>query len=238
MSKYTTGDLAKLCDVSVRTVQFYDSKGLLKPSELSEGGRRVYHEEELSKLNMICLLKKLGLSLDAIKGIMESANSAKILMLLLDEQEKHIDNEIANMQKQIKAIEIVKENIRNQKTISVNSINDIELILDGKKKLKRTHIFMVVISIIMAIIEYGTLYLWIFKGHWRPFAIGMPMVFVLAAILLRVYYTNTAYICPECNHKFRPKFGEFTFAMHTPKTRKLVCPECGKKEYCIETYSD
>lgn len=45
MSKYTTGELAKLCNVSVRTVQYYDSRNILVPSELSEGGRRLYSEE-------------------------------------------------------------------------------------------------------------------------------------------------------------------------------------------------
>lgn len=41
MSKYTTGEIAKLCGVSVRTVQYYDSRNILIPSELSEGGRRL-----------------------------------------------------------------------------------------------------------------------------------------------------------------------------------------------------
>lgn len=40
MSSYTTGELAKQCGVSVRTVQFYDGRGLLHPSALSEGGRQ------------------------------------------------------------------------------------------------------------------------------------------------------------------------------------------------------
>ena len=31
MSKYTTGDIAKLCGVTVRTVQYYDSRGILVP---------------------------------------------------------------------------------------------------------------------------------------------------------------------------------------------------------------
>ncbi|MDD3244486.1 MAG: MerR family DNA-binding transcriptional regulator, partial [Eubacteriales bacterium] len=44
MSAYTTGELAGLCGVSVRTVQFYDTKGLLKPTALSEGGRRLYSQ--------------------------------------------------------------------------------------------------------------------------------------------------------------------------------------------------
>ena len=41
MSKYTTGELAKLCGVTVRTVQYYDTRGILIPSDLSEGGRRL-----------------------------------------------------------------------------------------------------------------------------------------------------------------------------------------------------
>lgn len=48
MSKYTTGEIAKLCGVSVRTVQYYDTRGILTPSELTEGGRRLYSEDVYS----------------------------------------------------------------------------------------------------------------------------------------------------------------------------------------------
>ena len=34
------------------------------------------------------------------------------------------------------------------------------------------------------------------------------------------------------------KFKEGFFANHTPKTRKLTCPACGKKSFCIETSVD
>ena len=57
MSKYTTGEIAKLCGVSVRTVQYYDERGILIPSELSEGGRRLYSEDDYKKLKIICYLK-------------------------------------------------------------------------------------------------------------------------------------------------------------------------------------
>jgi len=51
MSKYTTGKMEKLCKV---TVQFYDTKGLLIPSDLTEGGRRLYTDDDLTKLRLIC----------------------------------------------------------------------------------------------------------------------------------------------------------------------------------------
>ena len=50
MSKYTTGEMAKLCGVTVRTVQYYDTRGILIPSELSEGGRRLYSEDDLKRM--------------------------------------------------------------------------------------------------------------------------------------------------------------------------------------------
>ena len=49
MSRYTTGESAKLCHVSVRTVQYYDTRNILVPSELSEGGRRLYSEDDLKR---------------------------------------------------------------------------------------------------------------------------------------------------------------------------------------------
>ena len=66
MSKYTTGEIAKLCGVSVRTVQYYDSRNILVPSELSEGGRRLYSEEDLKRMRIICFLRDLGLPINAI----------------------------------------------------------------------------------------------------------------------------------------------------------------------------
>lgn len=43
---YSTGEHATLCGVSIRTVQYYDEKGLLPPSGLTEGGRRIYAEAD------------------------------------------------------------------------------------------------------------------------------------------------------------------------------------------------
>ena len=58
MSKYTTGEIAKLCGVSVRTVQYYDTRGILVPNELTEGGRRLYSEDDLKRMKIICLDRK------------------------------------------------------------------------------------------------------------------------------------------------------------------------------------
>ena len=194
MPQYTTGELAKACGVSVRTVQFYDAKDLLKPSELTEGGRRLYSEDDLNRLRMICMLKALGLTLGSVKGILESDNSGKVLLLLLDEQEKRIDSDMKDKQKQLDAIQMIKESIRSTNRIPVNSIGDVERMMDSKKKLRRTHAAMLILGLIMDAVQAGALILWIAKGVWQPFAVGMPFVILLGILMTWMYCRNTDYM--------------------------------------------
>lgn len=69
-SRYTTGDIAKLTGVSVRTVQYYDAKGLLIPNEISDGGRRLYGTAEVERMRVILFLKGLGFKLERIRSIL------------------------------------------------------------------------------------------------------------------------------------------------------------------------
>ena len=75
MSQYTTGELAKLCGVTVRTVQYYDARNILMPSALTEGGRRLYSEEDLKRMKVICFLRELELPSNTIAA--ESGTSGK-----------------------------------------------------------------------------------------------------------------------------------------------------------------
>ena len=53
---YSTGQFAKLADVSVRTIRFYDRSGTLKPSYVNENGARFYTDSDLVRLQQILLL--------------------------------------------------------------------------------------------------------------------------------------------------------------------------------------
>ena len=87
MSKYTTGELAKLCGVTVRTVQHYDTRGILIPSGLSEGGRRLYSEDDLKRMKVICFLRELDLPIDAISQILKEEHPDKVISLLVEQHE-------------------------------------------------------------------------------------------------------------------------------------------------------
>ena len=87
MSKYTTGELAKLCNVTVRTVQYYDKRGILIPTELSEGGRRLYSESDLQRLKVICFLREVDVPIDAISQLLEEEHPEKVISILIEQQE-------------------------------------------------------------------------------------------------------------------------------------------------------
>ena len=69
MSLYTTGELAKKCNVSVRTIQYYDERGILVPTDLTEGGRRLFSEKDVATLETICFLRDLDISIKDIAEI-------------------------------------------------------------------------------------------------------------------------------------------------------------------------
>ena len=50
---YTIGVFAKKTGVTIRTLRFYDEKNLLRPSYISESGRRYYKDEDISTLQKI-----------------------------------------------------------------------------------------------------------------------------------------------------------------------------------------
>ena len=75
---YSTGDVAKICGISVRTVQYYDNRELVVPSGISEGGRRLYSSEDLSKMKIVCFLRDLNIPINTVAKILKENNSKKV----------------------------------------------------------------------------------------------------------------------------------------------------------------
>ncbi len=67
---YRVLQFAKLAGVTVRTLHFYDQKGLLKPEHRTESGYRVYQQSDLIRLQQILTLKALGFSLETISALL------------------------------------------------------------------------------------------------------------------------------------------------------------------------
>lgn len=64
--------VAKLTGVSIRTLQYYDEIGLLKPSKLTSSGYRMYDDTALQTLQQILFFKELGFQLKEINELMKN----------------------------------------------------------------------------------------------------------------------------------------------------------------------
>ncbi|RGZ00450.1 MerR family transcriptional regulator [Clostridium sp. AM58-1XD] len=69
--------VAELTGISVRTLQYYDEIGLLKPTELTSSGYRLYSDEALQKLQQILFFRELDFKLKEIKEILEKPDFNK-----------------------------------------------------------------------------------------------------------------------------------------------------------------
>ena len=70
--------VAKLTGVSIRTLQYYDEIGLLKPSKLTAAGYRMYDDNALQTLQQILFFKELEFPLKEIKAILEKPDFDRI----------------------------------------------------------------------------------------------------------------------------------------------------------------
>lgn len=238
MSKYTSGEIAKLCGVSVRTVQYYDSRNILMPSCLSEGGRRLYSEEDLKRLRIICFLRETGFPISSISRLLTEEHPEKIISVLLEQQEQALCEEIAAKQKKLRMIEGIKRELKGIDKFSVASIGDIAYLMKNEKKLKQMRLWMVLSGIPLSLLQIGAILLWIGSGQWWLFVLWACFGTAWAIVLSQLYFTHVAYLCHECHEVFRPTFKEIFWAYHTPKMRRLTCPKCGSKGLRLEVYQE
>ncbi|MCR4767284.1 MAG: MerR family transcriptional regulator [Saccharofermentans sp.] len=236
MSKYTTGEIAKLCGVTVRTVQYYDARGILIPTALSEGGRRLYSEDDLKLMKVICFLREMDIPINAISQILKEEHPEKLIGLLIEQQESALSDEISEKKEKLEKLHELKTGLKNRAAFSLETIGDIAVIMASKEKLKKLRRIVLLTEIPLLMLEWFAIILWIVKGIWWPFAVCLLVAVPLVILLCRYYYNNVKYICPECHKVFRPAFKDVLWANHTPTTRKLTCTQCGHKGFCVEVW--
>ena len=96
----TVNEVSKLTGVSIRTLQYYDNIGLLKPAEYTESGYRLYDDTALERLQQILLFRELEFPLKEIKDIIGSSDFDKKKALdqqieLLTLKKEHLENLIS-----------------------------------------------------------------------------------------------------------------------------------------------
>lgn len=71
------GDVATSTGLSLRTLRHYDEIGLVTPSERSDGGYRLYTDQDVERLILIRRMKPLGYSLEDMRHVLDLFDSAR-----------------------------------------------------------------------------------------------------------------------------------------------------------------
>lgn len=92
------GDMAKQFGVTLRTLRFYEDKGLINPRR--EGSARLYSRRDVARLKLIMFGRKVGFSLREVKQMMDlydpNGSNAKQLKTVIDKSER----QLARLEKQ------------------------------------------------------------------------------------------------------------------------------------------
>lgn len=128
----TAGEVAKKMNVTVRTLQHYHREGLLAPSAVSDGGRRLYTDSDIVKLHQILSLKHLGFSLDDIKTRLIPLNTPSEIAAVLAGQAAAVREKIESLSESLQELEILREEVLQMQSVDFKKYADIIVNLQMK----------------------------------------------------------------------------------------------------------
>lgn len=73
------GEVAETVDLSLRTVRYYEEMGLITPEQRTDGGFRLYTEENIDRLLLIKQMKPLGFSVQEMCGLLDARDALRTL---------------------------------------------------------------------------------------------------------------------------------------------------------------
>jgi DNA-binding transcriptional MerR regulator len=108
----TTGDMARRTGNTLRTVRFYEEEGLLTPTARSQGGHRLFDENQLHKLQLISDLRNIGLALPVIKEVFRIKQECHSASEASAQVKEFLGAQIAKMQERIRLLQRVSDDFQ------------------------------------------------------------------------------------------------------------------------------
>ncbi|PGT88780.1 MerR family transcriptional regulator [Bacillus sp. AFS040349] len=136
--KYSIGEFSKKTATTIRTLHYYDELGLLKPSYVTEKGRRYYTNKDFVTLQRIVTLKFLGYSLEQIKGFFQKETwDLKDTLTFQRKEMIQKKEQIENVIKALdRALHIVEDHKEIDPSIFITLINTVQMENEQKEWLK------------------------------------------------------------------------------------------------------
>jgi DNA-binding transcriptional MerR regulator len=107
---YTINEVAKVCDISVHTIRFYDKEGLLPFVTRNSTGNRQFSEADLEVIKLVCCLKNSGMQVKEIKQYidlcMQGKDTAPARRELMIRHRKAILKQIDDFKKNLNIVDL------------------------------------------------------------------------------------------------------------------------------------
>ena len=128
ITKLKIGEFSKLMQVTVKTLRYYEQKGLLVPDEVDEWtGYRYYSMPQMQRLNTIRGLQRLGFTLEEIKELLEDGaqrSSIELLSQKIEATERQLQLLVERHCQLLKWMEVHKQ-IKIMEKFSIQSLPEI-----------------------------------------------------------------------------------------------------------------
>lgn len=110
---YRIGEFSKMTDLSIRTLRYYDSIGLLIPYEIDRfTGYRYYTDDNLSEVYLIKLLRSVNFSLEEILMYKSCLNEE-----IIDNKIDELSDSINELESKIQKLNIIREEVNSKDNI-------------------------------------------------------------------------------------------------------------------------
>lgn len=133
---YSSGQFARMANVSLRTIRYYDKENILKPSYVNDTGARFYTDEDFARLQQILLLKYLGFSLKDIREMTVKDMDYHFMLNSLKMQKTLVEDRMEQMQLVKDAIENTVSAIEEKQEIDWSQMLELIHLTGMEKSLK------------------------------------------------------------------------------------------------------
>jgi DNA-binding transcriptional MerR regulator len=127
---FTVGELSRLTGLTVRALRHYDEIGLVRPSQRSAAGYRLYDDDNVLRLQQVAVLRELGVPLDEIGPALDATTDRAALLRkhrgALSERRTRIDAMLAAVDRALEALAT-----HDEKGRSVMQPEDFQALFDG-----------------------------------------------------------------------------------------------------------
>ena len=107
------GDLARRAGTTMRTIRYYEERGLIAPAGRTKGGFRLYQEEELRRLHLIRSLQLLDMPLDQVKAFFDERQRGKVAADIAPGLQDVLRRQLREMEQRIAQYRAMQDSVRD-----------------------------------------------------------------------------------------------------------------------------